>query len=270
MKKRIIVFLGIVGCYHTIYAQGELDLQEKVFYRNEWSLALMINTNGFGGNYRYGDRINAADKRLYEIDFAYIKDPKEQKTYATSQARYVEGKTNLAFDFRFGYGKQHEQYRKHDVGGVAIRYFYNYGPSIVLLKPIYYITTHGMPNDMLPPSIYDPSWQQQNIFVYSRASFLKGFDEIKFVPGIFGKFGYNFEFGTQDRIIHALEVGVVAEAFLKRLKIMDYGNPDISLGSEVEKNQQFFLTLFFSYRFGRIVDPLEVKKKRERNREISY
>ena len=39
---------------------------------------------------------------------------------------------------------------------------------------------------------------------------------------------------------------------------------------KVAQNQQFFLTLFVSYRFGRIVDPYEVKKKRERSREISY
>ena len=275
MKKRISVFLGAIVYCSAINAQGEIDQQQKVFYRNEWSVAVMINSDGFGGNYRYGERINAADKRLYEIDFAYIKHPKEYKsmTPTLTPIRYVEGKKNLAFDFRIGYGKQHEKFRKHDVGGIAIRYFYNFGPSIAVLKPIYYEIAELL-SDMrfktIPPSKkYDSSWASGNRYIVGRDSFFKGFSEIGVVPGLFAKFGCNFEFGTQDRIIHALEAGLIAEGFIKKIEIMDFSNkhPD---QIKAAQNQQFFLTLFFTYRFGRIVDPYEVKKKRERSKEISY
>ena len=270
--------MGVISSYTAVYAQGEIDHQQRVFFRNEWSVGLMINSNGFGGNYRYGQRINAADKRLYEIDFAYLRDPKEFRSYVVernSNARYVEGKTNFAVNFRIGYGKQHERFRKHDRGGIAIRRFHNFGPSIAVLKPIYYnvgTSTMGrLPLDPLPdnPHRYSPMWNSSNIWVINRASFFKGFSEIGIVPGAFGKFGYNFEFGSHDRIIHALEAGLIAEGFLQRLQIMDFGNPDIN-HSRIAQNQQFFLTVFLSYRFGRIVDPYEVRKKRERSREISY
>lgn len=275
MTKRIIVFLGAVNCFFTVYAQGEIDLQPKVFYRNEWSLALMLNSNGFGANYRYGLHLNAADKRLFEVDFAYMKDPKEQKTYVNimnSTARYVEGKKNLAFDFRIGYGKQHEITRKHDVGGVAIRYFYNFGPSIVLLKPVYYNVGEASDRIIVPfpkPQKYDPNWQGQNIYVISRASFFKGFDDMGIDPGVFGKFGFNFEFGKHDRNIQALEAGLIGEAFIKKVEIMDFTDSS-GLQPKTAKNRQLFLTLFVSIRFGKIVDPYEVKKKRERSKEISY
>ena len=244
-------------------------MQPRVFFRNEWSVAAMINSNGFGGNYRYGQRINAADKRLYEIDFAYIKDIKEKKMPAGSQAMVVNGKKNLAFNFRFGYGKQHEQFRKHDLGGVAIRRFYNFGASLALLKPIYYDLYESGTYTFLPPEKYDPRWYDQNLRIAGRASFFKGFKEIGVIPGVFGKFGYNFEFGNHDRKIHALEAGLIAEGFLKKLEIMDY----TYLGShpkKVAQNRQLFLTIFLNYRFGKIVDPYEVKKKRERSIEISY
>ena len=257
----------------AVFAQGEIDHQQRVFFRNEWSLAPMINSNGFGANYRYGQRINAADKRLYEIDFAYFKDPKEQREYVRvrySNARYVEGKTNLAFNFRFGYGKQHEKYRKHDRGGIAIRRFYNYGPSIALLKPMYYNIGLSETNALIPsedPQRYDPGWNAGNVIVMSRASFFQGFNEIKVVPGLFGKFGYNFDFSSNDRVIHALEAGVIAEGFINKLDIMDFR----SLNSEnTANNRQVFITIFLSYRIGRIIDPYEVRKKRERTREISY
>jgi len=272
VKKRIIVFLGVMNCIFTVYAQGEIDIQPRVFFRNEWSIAAMLNSNGFGANYRYGKRINADNKQLFEVDFAYIKDPKERKSYSQTStgARYVEGKTNVAFDFRFGYGRQHEIYRKHDLGGVAIRRFYNFGPSVVLLKPIYYEVADPEDIWLIPrpkPEKYDANWT--NVYILSRASFFKGFDELKVLPGAFAKFGFNFEFGKQDRIIHALEAGIIAEGFIKKVEIMDftYTHPE---PRKVAKNQQFFLTIFLSYRFGRIVDPYEVKKKRERSREISY
>ena len=275
----------VIHCFIAVYAQGEIDFQSRVFYRNEWSIAAMLNSNGFGANYRYGKRIDAANKRLFEIDFAYMKDPKEKKTwgsgssYYSTPKRYVHGKKNLAFDFRLGYGKQHEKYRKYDLGGIAIRYFYNFGPSVILLKPIYYDTGEYVPVPGRPdwvswesfpePEKFDATWDQNNIRISGRASFFKGFGEIRPIPGAFAKFGFNFEFGKQDRIVHALEVGAIGEGFLKKEEIMDFSNPLIGQ-TEVAKNRQLFLTLFVSYRFGRIVDPFEVKKKRERSREISY
>jgi len=282
--RRIVVFCGLINCFSTVFAQGEIDFQPKVFYRNEWSIAAMLNSNGFGFNYRYGQRIDAANKRLFEVDFAYMKDPKEQKSLGRSEtgSKYVDGKKNLAFDFRFGYGKQHELFRKHDLGGIAIRYFYNFGPSLVLLKPIYYNVGESVPVygfggallgyswEPLPPAKkYDSNWYSKNYYIGNRASFFKGFDELQPVPGAFAKFGFNFEFGKEDRIIHALEAGLIAEGFIKKVEIMDFTNPDANL-KKYAQNRQLFLTLFVSYRFGRIVDPYEIKKKRERTREISY
>ena len=259
-----------MSCISAVYSQGEIDMQQRVFYRNEWSVALMINSNGFGGNYRYGERINAANKRLYEIDFAYIKDPKEYKTPAVEQTMIVYGKKNLAFNFRFSYGKQHEKFRKHYLGGIAIRRFYNFGPSVILLKPIYYYVGDGYPLQKLEePETFNHEWISFNKHIMSRASFFKGFNEISPVFGAFAKFGYNFEFGSHDRIIHALEAGFIGEGFLKKIEIMDFSANNLNQKRKA-KNQQLFLTIFLSYRFGRIVDPYEVKKKRERSREISY
>ena len=243
----------------------------------------MLNSNGWGANYRYGKHIHASKKQLYEVDFAYMKHPKESKSYSHTGAKYVEGKKNLAFDLRFSYGQQREIFRKHDVGGVAIRYFYNFGPSVAILKPIYYRVDTilqirrpedgsliNYPVEMPTPKKYNTRWQAtNNPMINSRASFFKGFSELGIVPGAFVKFGFNFEFSKEDRIVHALEAGIIAEGFIKRIEIMDFST-NSSNPKNVAKNQQLFLTVFVSYRFGRIVDPYEVKKKRERSREISY
>jgi hypothetical protein len=245
-------------------------------------VAAMLSSNGFGGNYRYGKRVDARNKRLFEVDFAYMKHPKESKSYSVTGSRFVYGKKNLAFNTRLAYGRQHEMFSKHDAGGIAIRYFYSYGPAIVLLKPIYYTIGRIYPIYAYnPPEIvgydierldkpekFDPAKYLNDTTILSRASFFKGFNELSISPGVFGKFGFNFEYSKEDKIIHALECGVIVEGFLRKIDIMDLR--DASGQNQSGANRQLFLTLFVSYRFGRIVDPYAPRKKREKSQEISY
>lgn len=143
-----------------------------------------------------------------------------------------------------------------------------------MLKPIYYDIGDADASSptIIPrsePEKYSSNWNNANVYILSRASLFKGFDELGAVPGAFVKFGFNFEYSKQDKIIHALEVGAFAEGFSKKIEIMDFTNANISQ-TKIAKNQQFVLTLFVCYRFGRIVDPYEVKKKRQHTQEISY
>ena len=56
-------------------------------------------------------------------------------------------------------------------------------------------------------------WPQE---IYGRASFTKGLNEIKVMPGIYAKGGFNFEYSKEDKVIHAIEVGAQINAFPKR------------------------------------------------------
>ena len=86
----------------------------------------------------------------------------------------------------------------------------------------------------------------------SRASYLKGFDELSFTPGIYGKSGITFEFSKYDEVIHALEAGIILDAFINEIQIM-----------AIENNKQIFFTMFLSYRFGKVVDARFKKRKTE-------
>lgn len=232
------------------YSQGEIDTQKKVFYRNEKSVGLLLNSNGWGMNYRFGKRINAFKKYLYEVDFVGFKHPKEIKlsnAYNPTGKNYVFGKKNCCLDLRLGYGLQNEIFSKADKGGIAVRYFYTGGLSVAMLKPIYYqvfyANSYSVSDEKFSSSITSPS------DILGRSSFFKGAGETQFIPGIFMKFGFNFEYSQEDRILHALEAGCIAESFVKELPIM-----------ATAKNNQFYFMLFVSYRFGKIVDPTERKK----------
>lgn len=253
MKKFVTIFgFGFIFILQNSNAQGELDEQGKIFYRNERTFGLLLNSNGFGVNYRYGKRVNAFRKTIYDFDFVGIKHPREQKipTDNFSLSRIVYGKLNEFYNLRAGIGVEKEMFSKVDRGGISIRRYFSFGTSFGLLKPIYYyIETIEYNQSGIPVStsiIIDKFTKYQHIqssIISRKASFFKGVDEISIIPGLYGKFGMMFEFGKVDEIIHAIDVGFTVDAFIKKAEIM-----------ATEDNRQFFLSLYASYRFGRVLD----------------
>ncbi len=244
MKKWILGIFLIYLAGGILHAQGELLEQPRIFYRNEKSLGFVISSNGWGMSGRYATRINARKKKLWEVDFANIKHPKEVKisnSYYNNRS-FVFGKMNLFVNFRGGWGRQNEIFRKVDRGGISIRRYFTVGPTVGVLKPIYYEVYkygEGSGNQWVEEKFTSAANHQ----IYGRASFFKGFNEISAVPGAYGRFGMSFEYSTSDIIIHAIETSVSLDLFPKRIEIM-----------ATEKNDFYFITLSVSYRFGRVVD----------------
>jgi len=251
--QKIKLFLLLFFTFQSLNLLSQVLPEDmpKIFYRNEKTIAINLNSNGWGLGYRYGSRINVFEKRIYEFDFSVIKHSKEinsSNSSIFSSESFVFGKQNSIFDLRFGYGKQNELYRKPDAGSVAIRYFYSVGPSIVLQKPIYYDiltrendSTYTIHEEKFNPTIHTADE------INGKSSFFKGFDEIKIIPGLFFKTGFNFEFSQKETTVHALEAGVLLQAYLNDLEIM-----------AIDDNQQFFFSLFICYRIGKIVNAQKI------------
>ncbi|MCX6226298.1 MAG: hypothetical protein NTV01_16375 [Bacteroidia bacterium] len=233
------------------YSQGEIDKQPKVFYRNERSWSGSLNSNGWGINYRYNKRIDAFSSMIFDVDLASIHHPKEiksQSPYIGGWGRsYVFGKTNEAFSLRGGAGYQKELFSKFDQGGISIRFFSGAGLSLALLKPVYYQKVTGLNTATMElyweKSLFDPDYMQSVYDIYDRESFFTGINESTVVPGFYARAGLSFEYSSEDRLIHAIEGGIQLEGFLKKLLIL-----------ATSDNHQLFLTLYVSYRFGKVID----------------
>ncbi len=257
MRKLLIIAVIFLFGAVSLNAQGDLNEQQKVFFRNERSFSVSLNTDGFGIGYRGAKRIDYLNKRFFEFDAASLTHPKEYKLSNPyiQGGRFVFGKLNSTFYFRGGFGRQHEIFKKADLGGIAIRYFYSAGPVLSVYKPIYYKILYPISDfeyitkeEKFNSSITLP----QDIF--GRASFTKGLNEIKVMPGIYAKGGFNFEYSKEDKIIHAIELGCQINAFPKTLPIM-----------ASDDNKKIFFSLFVSYRFGMIVDPLNPEENKLSN-----
>jgi hypothetical protein len=247
--KKIFVYIPLVLLCSLASAQGEIDNQDKIFYRNERTFAAFLTSTGIGGDFRYAKRITAFKKTLYEIDLVNIKHPKEVKistsTTTLTSRSFVYGKLNSFFNLRAGIGLQKEIFQKFDKGGISIRYFYNGGLDLGIKKPVYYyIYEINAKGEIIGQKIekFDII-QHVDPRLMSKASFFNGIDEVTFTPGLYCKAGFTFEFGKYDEILHAIEAGAILDAFLTRIPIM-----------AIENNKQIFFSLFLSYRFGKVID----------------
>ncbi len=91
MKKLLILSVLVLSGTLTLYAQGELNEQQKVFFRNEKSFAFLLNTDGWGLSYRAAKRIDFLNKNLLEIDFGIMKSAKEYTAKCTAFWKTKEG-----------------------------------------------------------------------------------------------------------------------------------------------------------------------------------
>lgn len=256
VMRSVAAILFCMSNFLVIFAQGEIDDQEKIFYRNERTFAATLASNGFAGNFRYAKRIDAFRKTSYEIGFAYLKHEKEYKiSYSSSPqlgGSFVFGKTNSLFSLRAGIGLQKELFRKEDKGGISIRYFFNFGPSIGFQKPVYYdVIVSELDSEGNYVQVRKTMKFESHITAVERkAPFYEGLDEISIVPGIYGKFGFTFEFSKNDGAFNAFETGIVFDAFLKRVPIMAN-----------DHNHWFYPAVYISYRFGKVIDAQFINRR---------
>ncbi len=250
MRNLIVIGFCILQTFLS-FAQGEIDSIPKALVRNEHSVAGHLYTNGWGVEYCYGKMNNIHSKTLYSFDFAIIHDAKEVKVsnpISSDNSRYAYGKLNVFFNTRFTYGKLHNLYQKKDKGGVEIRCYYKIGPVFGFLKPIYYKVGKESKIEKFN------SASHLNITdIYGKASFFKGFSEIKIMPGAHIKGAVSFEFGKKDLIINAIEGGLSIDIFMKEVEIMAN-----------DFNSFYFAALFISGRFGKIKNP-RIKRIKTKN-----
>ena len=256
LKKHIFIIHVLIFSPAFIFAQGQIDKEQKVGFRNEISGSVYLTSNGYGINFSYARRLDGFRKRLYTVDLAEIKHSKETKTsnpYLPNNNRFVYGKLNNFYNLRFGWGLQKEIFSKKDKNSVSIRYFYTLGPSLGMLKPIYYRTLNSKSfYSEVETEKFDRDKHMRSNIV-GEAAYLKGFDELKFSVGVNARAGFTFEFSEKKTAIHALEAGLIADFFMNKIEIMAVDKNEYNFMSKLEQNEHLFIGLFVAFRFGKTI-----------------
>lgn len=245
----------IIGFFFLTILHGQVETQTvnvnsnvydetKLLYRNEANMGFLVTTNGFGLAYRRGWHVTNARKRVFEIEMVTYRHQKETKTvnqYYDHPKGYYYGKLNSLFIIRPGFGYQNVFYSKPEHNGIEIRYVAFVGLSLALAKPVYLEILEPTPiqgQRLIVTERYDPT-QHFIDNIYGRAPFMRGFGETKIHPGGYAKFGVNFEYGSLDNDIKALETGITVDAYPKAIPLMAN-----------EHNSPILISLYISFTYG--------------------
>ncbi|HNS17253.1 MAG TPA: hypothetical protein PKH94_04935 [Bacteroidales bacterium] len=228
--------------------EGFLEFSDSVLLTKETSGGIILHSQGFGIEFQKGKNVNYVKKRLLDFSLVDVRSPKEIRVinpYFTNAKSYAYGKLNSVFILRGGYGFQRLIATKPYWGGVELRYFYIGGASIGMAKPVYLNIINLVSISSyyyeyrLTTEKYDPD-EHFTDNIYGRASFMKGFNEMKFYPGLYVKAGFSFDFGTYNTTIKNLELGAMIDVFPNPIPVMAYNG-----------KEYYFLTLFLSVSFGK-------------------
>ncbi len=259
MKKWIVqAAVFTLLCFTTAasaYAQRELraDTAElQIIYSHERMGTAIAHNLGIGAGYRWGKNISAFNTRVISTELVSFKSHKQIKTinpYFSNAKRYVYGKMNDVFVVRGGWGYKQLLNRKPLWGGVEVRWLYEGGASLAVEKPYYLFVIKFLPgignnlSYVIETQRFDSDYHSWDD-IFGKAPFTRGLTELALRPGLYGKTGFNFEFGEVRTRMQAAEIGFILEAFPTGVVIMadDTQNRllwsfyiSISLGSRFNK-----------------------------------
>lgn len=221
-----------------------LDAQEDIIYNRESTVHATVHSQGLGIGYKQGKIRDIHKTTYWDFELSYLRPLKQIKLmqyYSTSS--FVYGKLNDVLILRAGYEEQRRIYGKPYWGGVELRWLYEAGASLALLKPYYYMVLVAKPTqDGGYVEEYDyQTFENSSLWIeiLGKAPFKHGLDEIKLRPGVYVKGGMAFEIGTSRLRAQSIEVGAVVEYFPQGIPLMAQNPPSYVIP-----------TLYLSYSWG--------------------
>lgn len=247
--KRIQVLLLILLAAITLPAQDKKEEKEQKklrkvslfrevedgenLYDREFSLGARLNTDGWTGFFELGYRKSASIVNYFQLEMSEKKHPKQDRMsqfvdvgqgLVINTSPFVYGKRNNFYQAKLGFGQKRLIGGKGNKNGVEVNGIYYGGVSFGLEKP-YYL-------DMMSDS-YDPNDRNTVKYtdenrdeflnadqIYGAGGFSKGWDEVKLNPGVHAKLGFRFDWARFNDVISALEVGINAEYYTRKVVIM--------------------------------------------------
>lgn len=197
-------------------------------------LGLTLKGNGFGLAFQKNSVTKEFNlQRTFSIDLVTSKHPREFKIVnqggAPNPTPYVYGKIYHTAFTRLGYGYRKTLIMPTQNNTLGIDLMVVAGPTVGVQRPVYLdIMTFEM-NDQVATIrsqkfMDNVNIQQDDIVGYSRAS--KGWNEMKYTPGVGIKPSINIYWGSFETSVKQLNIGTMIDFFPSGIQVMAFGeNP---------------------------------------------
>lgn len=228
-----------------------LKLEEEGFpsFRKQSAFGIKLNTDGWGLSYELGKAKTVTRAGIYQIEFNEKKHPKEIKTSVASSAGgfiffgnpYVYGKKNIFYQLKLSAGQQLLIGGKGNKNGVSVYGIGTGGVSLGFMRPYYVeVLDNNNKNKYVKYDSPDSLLFMDPNSIIGGGGLTKGWNEMKFAPGLHAKTAVRFDYNRFNTIVSAIEGGVNAEYYFKDIEQMLY-NP----------TRKFFLNAYVSIIFGK-------------------
>lgn len=274
--KRIIAILCFLCTTSGLFAQDTTDQKESakerrqtekrqridamskqeeegiLLFRKQNAFGIQLRTHGYGVFYEIGRFKSPRYANVYLIELTEIKHSKEEKTQTGNgfvSNSFVYGKINNFYQFKLGFGQQYILGQKGNKNGIAVMGLYQGGLSLGLLRPYYVNIQEGGQEKSIKYDPDDSSNKFLSAGLISGSSGLgKGWNEMEYIPGAFVKTALRFDFGRYNELIQALQIGLSAEAYSKKIEIMA---PRDVTGKDAVEPKRIFFQGHIAFVFGR-------------------
>jgi hypothetical protein len=204
---------------------------------------IKLTSDGYGMFFELGRASSVKKAMLYQIEITERKSPKETKVgsaipYGTS---LIYGKENFFYPVKIGAQQQLLLGNKSNKNGVSVTANYGGGLIAGLLRPYYAQVSDGMGGlKYIKYQGDDKSEFLDYSVLVAGPPLSKGWSEISVTPGAYTKAGLRFDYGRFNEIVGAVEVGLTAEIYSKKIPQM-----------VLVKEKQFFFGGYVAILFGK-------------------
>lgn len=226
-----------------------------ILYNEERALEFRPHTNGGALGFQFGKIRTYYKTRYSQFEISFLKHPKEYRQsisfhtgnpYTRTANSFTYGKQNHFIPIRAGVGEKRYFSDKAKRKGVAVGVNYQIGATLGILKP-YYLHLSRLEDDGFTDYVSTERYSDENADLFlddtkiiGPASFFKGIDEISFIPGINARVGAHFSLGAFDKYVKAIEIGIMVDAFFRRVPIMI-----------IENNTPVFINGYLAFQIGK-------------------
>lgn len=257
MRKSLIIFISLFISFHSFGQQtkkvrkeekrtriNEMVKQEEegvITYKKSFAFGAKLITDGYGIFFELGRTSSVKKALLYQLEISERKHLKEEKqtTAYSNTIPFIYGKENFFYPVKFGVQQQILLGNKSNKNGVAVTGNYGGGIAAGLLRP-YYVqvaNTNGV-SYIKYNSPDSAQFLSGNIF--GGPDLGKGWNELTVTPGVYAKTAVRFDYGSYNEVISAIEVGLSAEYYTKKIPQMVYNT-----------EKQFFFSGYVAIIFGK-------------------
>ena len=224
-----------------INAQIKAEEEGVIAYKKHFVFGLKLTTDGYGLSFEKGYAKSVKKATLFQLEITERKHQKEEKQSNPSAptSPLIYGKINYFYPVKLGVQKQFLLGNKSNKNGVSVTANVGGGISLGLLRA-YEVEVDKAGERVFVRYDSPDSLLFRNGPYYGGPSLGKGWNGMKIIPGFYLKPGVRFDYGRYNDLVAAIEVGVTAEYYTKKIpQMLD------------NKENSFFFGAYIAVLFGK-------------------